>query len=265
MSKAVMTIHGFLTDTEDFGRLYEYLDGYDEVKACEIPGHNGKPDFSKFTVESALTAVLSCYDELRSRNDEVDVVGFSMGGALCSYLCAKRDVHKAVMVSPSNRYFNVVSPISSVKFYLSEWRKIYSSAEGSIKERISAAKNAFVPYKENVATSSRIALKRILPNISLHTFDVFRKLMVTVNKALDESTVDTPSMIMWGKLDELVPRASSEYLQKRFTNTSVKIYKNVGHAMLLTNLDNVLIADILYFLSDGNDVREIPVREKNKD
>jgi len=46
---------------------------------------------------------------------------------------------------------------------------------------------------------------------------------------------------------------------------SVKIYKNVGHAMLLTNLDNVLIADILYFLSDGNDVREIPVREKNKD
>ncbi len=29
MSKAVMTIHGFLTTTDDFGRLNQYLDHYD--------------------------------------------------------------------------------------------------------------------------------------------------------------------------------------------------------------------------------------------
>lgn len=265
MSKAIMTIHGFLTDVTDFGRLYGYLDMYDEVKACEIPGHNGEIDFSKFTFENVLDEILTCFDTLAGKHDTVDVAGFSMGGALCSYLCAKRHVNKAVMISPSNKYINLASPFATIKFYLSSLRKTYANSAGSIKTRIKNAHSSFASYRENVATSSQIALKRILPNLNFHTFDVFRRLMNMTDKVLDESPAQqTPALIMWGKLDELVPYASVEYLTKRFDNASVKVYGNVGHAMLLTNCDNVLIPDIVSFLTDGKTVPEVPFRGKTE-
>lgn len=48
MSKAVLTVHGFLTDIKDFGRLYDYLDFYDEVVPYKVPGHNDGESFDKF-------------------------------------------------------------------------------------------------------------------------------------------------------------------------------------------------------------------------
>lgn len=260
-----MTIHGFLTDINDFGRLYDYLDMYDEVKKCEIPGHNGEVDFSKFTFESVIDTVLTRFDELSAKYDEVDVIGFSMGGALSSYLCARRNVHKAVFVSPSNKYINLSSPIATMRFYLKALRQIYGSTEGGIKARLKATHSSFAPYRENVITSSKLALKRILPNLNLRTFDVFRRLMNTANKSLDDNPRQTtPALILWGKLDELVPYASVEYLSKRFIKAKIEIYNNVGHAMLLTNCDDVLIPDIVSFLTDGEIVPKVPFRGKTE-
>lgn len=265
MSRAILTIHGFLTDINDFGRLYDYLDMYDEVKACEIPGHNGEVDFSKFTFERVVDKVLTDFDELAKKHGEVDVIGFSMGGALCSYLCAKRNVRKAVMVSPANKYLNLSSPVTTIRFYLKSLRKIYGGTVGSLKSRVMETHTSFAPLRENVVTSSKIALKRILPNLNIRTFDVFRRLMNMANNALDENPKQTtPALIMWGKLDELVPYASVEYLSKRFVKSKIEIYNNVGHAMLLTNCDNVLIPDIVSFLTDGKTVPEVPFRGKTE-
>lgn len=263
MSKAVMTIHGFLTDTNDFGRLYDYLDMYDEVFAYEVPGHNGEVDFTKFTVESVIESLLSRFDELSARHDFVDLVGFSMGGALTSYLCCKRKVNRAVMIAPSNKYFNVGSPIAALKFFLKSWKENYAKTSGRVKERIAETRTAFKPFKKNVATASQIAIKRILPNVSLHTFNVFRNLMSIANKVVEEfAPVSVPSLVMWGELDELVPFSTTKYLSRNFSDIAVKTYDNIGHAMLLTNLDNVLIPDIVEFLTEGKEIRHVPPREE---
>ena len=58
MSKAVMTIHGFLTDTKDFGRLYDYLGFYDEVVPYKVPGHNDGEPFDKFNKEDTVAGIL---------------------------------------------------------------------------------------------------------------------------------------------------------------------------------------------------------------
>ena len=250
MSKAVMTIHGFLTVKEDFGKLYDHLDCYDEVLAVEIPGHNGKVDFDKFTVESTVEAVLSGYDKLRSKHDEVDVVGFSMGGALATWLCAERDVHKAVMIAPANKFINVLMPYEAVKFYGKVQLRAYSDAEGSVKEKQKAVKVAFAPYKENIRTSNKIAKERTFKYMTPHTFGVFSKLVKMSNKSVEQhSPIQTPALVLWGKLDELVPRASINFVQEHFPNAKFTIYPDVGHAMLYTNRDEAIISDIMKFLN----------------
>ena len=163
MKKALMTIHGFLTDIKDFGRLYEHLCMYDKVVACKIPGHNGKVDFRKFTVENTLKAVLHCYDQLAKDYDQVDVVGFSMGGVLASYLCTQRNVHKVVLVAPANKYINLSSPLSTLKFYLRFVADTYTKTVGSIQERISCTQKALSPYVDNTIATSNMALRRFFP------------------------------------------------------------------------------------------------------
>ncbi len=265
MSKAVMTIHGFLTDISDFGRLYDYLDFYDEVHKCKIPGHNDNVDFQKFNVEDTLSAVLGDYDGLKKRHDSVDVVGFSMGGALTSFLCAERDVNRAVMVAPSNKYLNFTSIFALMRFYFDNFRESYAESPGAVSNRLRMAGQWLKPYTENSITSLKIGLNRILPHIGPHTYGVFKELMQKCNAALEKrGKTDVPSMLLWGELDELVPRASSEHIEKYFTDLDKRIYKDVGHAMLLTNRDTYLIRDIVKFLSEGEIDREIPPRPAEK-
>ena len=262
MSKAVMTIHGFLTETKDFGRLYDYLDSYDEVKAVEIPGHNGeKPNFKLFKVAETFKAVLDVYDELASRHDEVDVVGFSMGGALATWLCSQRSVHRAALVSPANRYINAALPFSAGKFVGDVGRKAFREAEGKLKDKLDATNEAFTPYLENLQTATKIAKERTFRYMTPHTYSVFSRIIKQSNSAIKEAEqLDTPTLILWGKLDELVPYRSVKYLLKHFPNATEKIYPDVGHAMLYTNLDDVIIHDVIEFLTEGEVNLTVPKR-----
>ena len=266
MSKAVMTIHGFLTVVEDFGRLYDYLDSYDEVVKVEIPGHNGEVDFDKFTVESTQEAVLSAYDKLREKHDEVDVVGFSMGGALATWLCAERDVHKAVLIAPANKFINILMPLEAAMFYGGVRLDAFQEADGNLKEKHDAVKAAFQPYGENISTANKIAAERTFKYLNPKTYGVFRKLMKLSTQAVEEkSPIQTPTLILWGKLDELVPYRSIKFVLKHFKNAECNVYHDIGHSMLYTNRDNLLIKDIMDFLTDGKFDKEVPYRELKED
>lgn len=262
MSRAVMTIHGFLTDTKDFGRLYDYLDFYDEVVPCEVPGHNGKVDFSLFTVEGTFVAVTACYDRLRAKYDEVDVIGFSMGGALASYLAATRDVNKCVLLAPANKYLNPRFIFDAIKYYANFQHKTYKSSSGRFHERISAVREGMKPYQRNIKVCLKIEIDKILPNLNTHTYRVFYKLIEKINKTLDVSaSIQAPTLIIRGDLDELVPKSSVEYLIKHFVDCKTECLEDVGHGLLLTNRDNALITKIIEFLSDGEIIPEVPFRE----
>lgn len=259
MSKAVITIHGYLSNVKDFGRLYEYLDFYDEVKAVKIPGHNDKVDMRKFTFNSTISTVLSAYDELRERHDTVDVIGFSMGGALTSWLCALRDVHRAVLFAPANKYFNLNLPFDAAKFYGGLSYKTYKGADGKFKDKISTLGQTLSPYKDNFVTSVKFAWELPLQHFTPHTYTVFSKLIKHCNQTVQEyAPIQTPIFIMWGRLDELVPRKTIDFLTKHFTNCQINIVEDVGHLMLYSNREHQLIRDTVEFLSEGQIVPDVP-------
>lgn len=265
MSKALMTIHGFLTDINDFGRLYEFLGMYDKVVACKIPGHNDKLDFRKFTVENTLKAVLHCYDELAEKYDQVDVVGFSMGGALTSYLCTQRKVNKAVVIAPANKYINLDSPLSTLKFYLHFVRDTYTKTVGSLKDRIASTQKALTPYFENTITTNNMALRRFFPHLNMYTFTTFSNIIKTVNAEVEaHSPIDTPLLAFWGQLDELTPQASLDYLSKHFVHMQTIIYQDVGHMLILSNRDVDFIREAIKFLTDGKVDKTIPPKQSGK-
>lgn len=246
-----MTIHGFLTSTEDFGVLYKMLGDYDEVVKVKIPGHDEKVDYKLFTTDATLFAVLDTFDDLKSRHDEVDVVGFSMGGALTSWLCTKRPVHKAVLIAPSNKYLNFHSLFAMLKFYYETYADAYHGSLGEFGQRLRWAESAVAPHAQNSMLTLRIGIRRMLPNINIKTYSTFKDLMKICNQALEgKGKVDVPSLIMWGEFDELVPKSSITHLQKYFTHFKTLTYKDVGHAMLMTNRGPALSKDVVAFLAE---------------
>ena len=263
MSKALMTIHGFLTSTKDFGRLYDYLDFYDEVKAVEVPGHNhDEPDFSLFNVEDTYKTVLAAYEELRSKHDQVDVVGFSMGGSLTSWLCSVKDVHRAVLLAPANKYINLMLAFDASKFYGSLGIKTYRQQSGNLSTKLDATDDAYNPYRENLATSAKLFWERFLRHLNPHTYSVFSKIIRKNNIVVETmSPIKTPALVIYGKLDEMVPYSSVKFVLNNFSNAKESIYPDLGHLLLYGNGDHLVIGEILDFLSEGTVQKEIPARE----
>ncbi len=255
MSKAVITIHGFLTTTQDFGCLNDYLADYDEIAVVQIPGHNGKTDFSLFTKQSTVNVLLSTFDDLAKKHQQIDVIGFSMGGALAQYLCVKRNVNKVVLMAPSNKFFNVKFPFEWTKFFFSLKKSSGANASGTKREKAKFARMQAQPYWKDVVGSLAMAFNRLLPNISLATFSTFSYMMKMVNNAvIQANAIETPTLLVYGKQDELISLSSVCFVQKHFSNVQVKSYNGVGHGLLYSHLDKQIIGDIVGFLSNNNDV-----------
>ncbi len=252
MTKAIMTIHGYLTDMEDFGELYDHLSDYDCVHKCAVPGHAHDADPSRFTVDNTIAKILSDFDKLSMQYDEVDVVGYSMGGALTTYLCAIRDVHRAVLLAPSNKFFNMTSLLKWGVYMVKSYAEPLLESSGDVQDRLHFANKNVAKESDNVSATIGMA-GTMLENLTITNFNTFKKLMLQCNKMLDAAVlvngkITTPIHIVMGGLDELVPYKSAEYITTRFVDATVEQIDTLGHAMLRTTHEEYIVGKILEHL-----------------
>lgn len=251
MTRAIMTIHGYLTNDQDFGILYDSLQQYQCVHRCIVPGHGDGDDFKNFTVEATLDKITSDFEMLASQYDTVDVVGFSMGGALASYLCAIRPVNKVVLLAPSNKYISSNSFGKWLVYLARKYSEPLLQSSGTLADRLYFASKYMEKDVDNLGVTLDLA-GNMLEKITITNYLVFRNLMNISNKALDNATLEsklsTPAIIVIGGLDELVPYRSVEYLLSKFDNANVKFIDTLGHAMLRTSHDIDIIDAVLEHL-----------------
>lgn len=266
MAKVAMMIHGFLTDKNDFGELVEQVkDKYDEIFLCEIPGHNEERDYSSFTVDATIDYVEDNFYRLRAKYDEIDLYGYSMGGALCTYLASKGGVSNVLLFAPANKYLNPSYLVSGFALY---YRTIKETIAVSSKEtRTKEIEKALEVYLTNTKISMDITIKKLIPYYSKHTLLTFARLIRRINGELKPWKART--CVFWGKLDQMVPKSSIEFLSDYFIDTKhyVKIYEDYSHLMLNSKSPERLIQDVVKFLNgedEFGDVSEAEFQRKQK-
>jgi esterase/lipase len=245
--KAIFCIHGFITDYTDFDALKPFFEeNYRHVHFFNVPGHY-PADFKLFDGDKTFELLLEEFDGLKKKYREVDVIGFSMGGALASYLACVRKIHKLILISPANKYLNSGYSFRWTAFYLRRMFENLSSCNYDLAKASALSKSELAKYFGDNKSAVSIMFTKILPNYSPSTLLTFAKVIKKCNKGLRKNY--SPCLILYGELDELVPLSSVEYLKEYFLNAKVIIYDDVGHLMIRSSKAEKIAQDIFLFIS----------------
>lgn len=244
MRKAILLIHGYATDVTDFGPLIPYLEGiYDYVHALNIPGHGlDKIDHLKnFNAIDTIKTVDAWAEKLFKEYDQVDIIGFSMGGALSTYLATKHKFGKIVLLAPANRYINGAVGFSRTKLYFDY-----------LKERITGKNESMLELRKEVLENDKIgmnmAVKILLPNYTPKSLIQFTQVIDYCNYKLQDVVIESPTLILYGTIDQLVPMSSIDFVKKHTKTHTVKVLNGISHLMFHSNNVRELTETILNFL-----------------
>lgn len=246
--KGALFLHGFLTDEKDFGKLPRIVKGrYDKISRIIFPGHQKPNDFSKFTVDDTLNMAVKAFDQLKKTCDDVDVYGFSMGGAIATYLTKIREPSRLILLAPANKYLNVKVGIEQFKFQVRTINTALKPGEQR-KERLKKAKIIFSTNLENDKRGLKLLTRQLIPNYNYHTLSTFMKLIKKCNLNLTE--IKCPTLIMWGYLDQFVPIDSANFVKGICTNEKSKlvIFDDISHLMLISKNDKEVIKEVINFI-----------------
>lgn len=247
MERAVLLIHGFLSDENDFAAIIPELHQYyQKVLTVKIPGHGDEIGVVPFTVDGCFKVIIDAFDSLKDYQS-IDVIGYSMGGALATYLAEIRDFHKLVLLAPANKYINFKYLFKRAKVYRELRRQLKTDKENSqvYQDRIIRLKSDHEFLKTMVR--ERMHFHKYLPKYYL----CFRKIIKKVNREVKE--IKNPCLIIWGEMDYLVPSSSIDYIRKLCTNEVVSVIEleDITHLLLLSPINaNIVITKIIEFLRE---------------
>lgn len=236
MSKVCLLIHGYLTDYHDFTCLPSYLiKYYDQVILLSLPGHEHKDNLKNFTSENVFNYVEKEVEAVIS-NNIVDIIGFSLGGALAWYLSLKYDLNKVVLLAPALDNINFGLPLDIIinRFNLNKLSED--------EKRISLRK-----AKIRRTNALKFVLKNTFPKFNLVNGLEFLKIIHKINK--NDQTSSKPTLIIRGELDELIKRSVIKKINNQLRGPK-EVYEvpNIGHMMLRSDYEKNIINRILCFL-----------------
>lgn len=250
MKKAVILLHGWLGDINDFDNLIPKLEPiYDHIERFSYIGH-GDDDPYNFNAEDTFKSLDEVFRNLQLNYEIIDVVGFSMGGALAVYLSQHFAFNKLVLLAPANKYLNFKFTFSRIKhlfktLYLYE-KAVLSKDEESKENLKNTLRNIFDDDKFSLTFLREKYLQRYFR----YSFGVFRKIIKKINSETKE--IKNPLFIAWGHFDQLVPHASAKELYDICINPNKKlvVYEEMSHTLILSKNCEKLVTDIVEFLKD---------------
>ena len=241
--RAIILLHGYATDKSDLICLKEELrKRYNYVHLENLPGH-GEEDIKDF---NAIDTMIYCRElcmKIFAKYYTVDIIGFSMGGAIATYLASQFNFNKVILLAPANKYLNFNIGISRINVLL----EYLVSSKDSVQDQNEIKEN-FNTVVENDKKSLNLAFKQLLPNYTVHSLVAFRTIIDFCNLHLKNKVIDSKTLLIWGELDQLVPKKVIKYLTPIFPNLKVEILKDMSHLMLHSeNRDEVskLIYDFI--------------------
>jgi len=237
----VLLLHGFGGSPYDFHYLIDELNEKDVVFLAPcIAGHceASVRKFALFTHEQWVESARQALAELKALGyEQIDVVGFSLGGILALSVAEDPAVRKVVLVNPytevPHRWYHLLPVRTWQDLLHNVVPYIRKSANGQITNE--ALQRAYIPAYLHLPVDA----VRELDELALPFWAKF-------------DPPDKPVFMIIAENDVVSsPQRMTEYAQKFFTREGDQILRaeNSNHVVLHDNDKEMVIAEILEFLS----------------
>ncbi|KMJ58794.1 hydrolase [Bacillus sp. LL01] len=227
----LVLIHGFLSSSFSFRRLIPLLTKEYTVLAIDLPPF-GKSEKSKnfvYSYENMAKVVIALLEKLGI--NRTVLIGHSMGGQISLNISHQKPelVEKVVLLCSSGYLKRMQRSIiySSRIPYFYLWLKYWLARQGAIQNLLNVVYDHSLIDDEMIAGYTEpfyddqifVALTRMIRDREGDlAAEILRK-------------IDTPSLLIWGEEDKVVPVEIGRRLHKDLPNSKLITYKQTGHLL----------------------------------
>lgn len=215
-TRACMLIHGFTGGPYELGPLADHLRKRGVLCTVpELPGHGGKlRELKRYTRADWIAKALTEAEKLVERCGPIDLVGFSMGGLLATYVANRLPVRRLALLG---------TPV----IYISPGRMIRD-----IAERLAGSRTKDTPGK--AGTPVRAVVE-------------FMKLVKEIRPEFEQ--VSVPTLIVQGAEDHIVHPYSAKYIYEKISAPKeLLILPNSRHLLCFGEEADRLFGEVEQFL-----------------
>jgi esterase/lipase len=223
-----LMIHGYTGSPYEISPLANHLKENTnwKIEVPTLPGHGKNLDLRDVSHESWIETAEKELQQLMQKCDDIYLIGFSMGGMIASYLAAKYEVEKLVLLATAGKYLSFKQIGMDMGEILAD--RIKGELDSNKMYLHYKNKTGHVPFKANIE---------------------FMKLVRFTRRYLKK--VKTPVLIAQGQQDGMVPYKTAYYLDKEITSEEKEVvfFERSKHLICLGDDKDTLNSMVLDFLN----------------
>lgn len=225
----IILIHGFVASSYTYHPIMSHLAHHFSVIALDLPGFGRSEKSTKFlyTYENYAKLIIRCMDHFNL--EHVHIAGHSMGGQIGLYTARMKPerVNKLVLINSS-----------------AYWGRVYRWARAATFLPFSYVAIKHIVQNNNVKDT----LENVLYDDSLITEELIeeygrplkeKKFYKALSRLMRQregdltreelSEIHTPSLLIWGEDDKVVPLSAGKQLANDLPNSTLVSYEKAGH------------------------------------
>lgn len=225
IGEPVVLVHGLSASSRWWVRNIPALAQHYRVYLLDLPGFGTMRRFRRrFVLDELSSGIVAWMDALGIK--QAHLIGHSMGGYICLRMAARypERIRRLVLVSPAG-----IPHIRSVRGYLLP-----------LLVAIRYCKPAFLPilFSDALRAGPRTLLRA--------TQDLLTK---DIRDSLHD--VVTPTLLVWGEYDALVPAVFGDILREEINGARLLVLKRAGHVVMFDRAEEFNRA-VVGFLEGGD-------------
>lgn len=248
--ETIICLHGFLSSSFSFRRLIPYLTKHYNVISIDWPpfGKSGKSKRFHYSIKNLADTIIKLIEKLGIKH--FTIIGHSMGGQIALNIAHSRPelVEKLILLSSSAYLKGSKQSLIFLSYFPFSHLFVKRYLERSGLER--NLQN--VVYNQTLI-DQEMANGYLEPFLQAEIFHALTRMIrdwegdLSIERLKE---IETPSLLIWGEHDKVVPLHIGQQLTKDLKNSSLIILNETGHLVPEEKPEEVM-SHIDEFISNG--------------